>query len=60
MMSTEYVQCNHIQVYIQTLSISKTKSTKKQSAQVTAMYVYSVVQGSCRIGWTEYVHLSRQ
>ena len=60
MRSTEYVQCNHIQVHIQTLSISKTKSTKKQSAQVTAMYVYSVVQGSCRIGWTEYVHRSRQ
>ena len=45
---------------VQTLVIIKIKSTKKQSAQITAMYVYSVVQGSCRVGWTEYVHRSRQ
>lgn len=60
MVPMEYVQRDHIQFYVQTLSFNKIKSTKKQSAQITAMYVYSVVQGSCRIGWTEYVHRSRQ
>lgn len=51
-------QCKDYPFLCPNIKYQQTKSTKKQSAQVTTIYIYSVVQGSYRIGLTEYVHRS--